>query len=129
MPTPVYINGFSGSVTIGSFTFDVVEWSIKVDNGLIDVTNTGSSSYGQFISGVNSGSVSIKAFWDTANVYTGTANLKPGVSATTTLTIGASGKTIVATMIIQSVNVVNSPTAGVQFNLEGKLTSSPTYPT
>ncbi len=125
-----YINGFGGDVTVGTFTFSVVEWTLKVDNGVIDVTNTGSSNYGQFIPGVNSGQVSIKAFWDTTSIYTGaTPNLLPGVSATFTGKIGTSGKTVTGTIIIMSISLGNSPSAGVSYDIEGKLTSAPTYPT
>lgn len=124
-----YINGFGGNVTMGSFTFSVVEWTLKVDNGLIDVTNTGSSNYGQFIAGVNTGQVSIKAFWDTTSVYTGSGpNLLPGQSGTFTGLIGNSLKTVTATVVIMSISLGNSPTAGVTYDIECKLTSAPTYP-
>ncbi len=130
MATPAYTNGFGGNVIFDEFEFGVVEWALKSENGLIDVTNTASSNWGQYISGMNQGSVSIKAFWDTANLYTAAdANLEPGVSGTATLKIGATGKSVVATLIIMSCNLVNSPTAGVQYDIEGKLTSAPTFPT
>ncbi len=129
MTTPVYINGRGGNVTFGGFTFSVVEWSLKVDNGLIDVTNTGSGTFGQFIAGINTGTVSMKAFWDTANSYTGTGNLKPGETGTATLLIGSSGQSVTVTaIVIMSVNLVNSPTAGVQYDIEAKLTAVPVYP-
>jgi len=129
MPS-TYTNGFGGNVTFGSFTFSVVEWSLKVDNGLIDVTNTGSSNWGQFISGMNNGTISIKAFWDTTNIYTGSsANLLPGQTGTATLLIGNTGKSVACSIIIMSVNLVNSPTAGVGYDIEAKVTSSPTFPT
>lgn len=128
MPS-TYINGFGGDVTFGSFVLHVVEWSLKVDNGLIDVTNTGSSSWGQFISGMNSGSVSVKAFWDTSNTYTGsTANLLPGNSGTAVLKIGNSSQQIGCTLVIMSIDLTNSPTSGVQYAIEGKITSTPTFP-
>src|SRR4051812_27353898 len=129
MTAATYANGFGGSVQFGSFTFQVTEWALKVDNGLIDVTNTGSSNWGQFISGMNNGTVSIKAFWDTTNIYTGsTANLLPGQSGTATLTIGSTAKTVACSIIIMSVNLVNSPTAGIAYNIEAKVTSAPTFP-
>jgi hypothetical protein len=125
-----YINGFGGSVTFGAFNFEVVEWALKVDNGLIDVTNTGSSNYGQFIAGVNTGQVSLKTFWDTTSIYTGaTANLLPGQTGSATLEIGPTNKSVVVSLIIMSIALTNSPTAGVTYDIEAKLTSAPTYPT
>ena len=122
-----YINGFGGDVTFAGATYHVVEWTLKVDNGLIDVTNTGSSNYGQFISGINSGQVSMKMFFDTSDTPTGN-NLLPGVTGTAVLAIGNSGMSIGASLIIMSISLGNSPAAGVTYDVEAKLTSAPTYP-
>lgn len=130
MATPVYLNGFGGTVTFGSFVWNVVEWSMKAENGLIDVTNVGSSNWGQFISGMNQGTVSMKGFWDTANVLTGaSANIVPGQSGTATLKIGNSVQQVSCSVVIMSIDLTNSPTAGVGFNAEAKITTAPTLPT
>lgn len=121
-----YLNGFSGHITFGGKTLEVVSWEMSSESGLIDVTNTGSSNWGQFIAGMNQGTVAIKAFWDTSDVPT--ATFTPGATGAMILSIGNSGKTITCSGIIQKFQVLNSPKEGVSIAIDAKITSAPVFP-
>lgn len=89
-----------------------------------------STVWGQFISGISAGNVSIKLFWDTSAVYTGaTPNLIPGATGAATLKIGNSGKSITAQIVITGVEMTNAPNAAVTWNVEAAFYSNPTFPT
>ena len=150
LPNRQYINGFGGDVTwrpledengdaLGGvpFEFPVASWELTDQNNLIDVTNTSSGLWMEFIGGTNEGSLSLKLFWDAnaANTYTSTAHsLVPGTRGEMTLLIGQDGTTPATGnihcpfVIIQTAKMAVSPKNAVTWDLECKLTGPPDFP-
>jgi len=114
------MNGFSGTVLCDAATLDITEWTCDVETEILDTTNTGdydivtARGWQSNINGVSKATGTVKTYWDTAAVPTSTTtvNIKNGSTATLTLNIGRSGRTIVMPVRVGKITV-NNPVKGV----------------
>jgi predicted secreted protein len=122
-----FVNGFGGSVTLGSATYDVTDWSLTVNAEAVDTTNTGDAGWESNILGAKSWEGSAKSFWDSAADPAGTA-FAAGVRATITLLVAATGKSYSGSCQLVADNIENPVKGAVAFGFNFKGTGPLTYP-
>lgn len=126
-----YVNGFGGSITFGASpaTLAVESWSLNINAEALDTTNTADSGWESNILGAKSWDGSLKTFWDSSAVPTGTAGFLPGTRATITLPVSGTGKDYTGTCQLTKVGTENAAKGVVTFTVDFKGTGALTYPT
>jgi hypothetical protein len=130
----LYENGFGGNVSWtpaggALFRFPVASWEFNTLQELINVTNTSSGGWNEWIAGVNDGTISLKVFWDENNHYT-SAVLLPGALGELVLEVGENPGTLFSfpEVIILSVKMLLSPKTATTWDVDFKVSGPPTYP-
>src|SRR5262245_33502457 len=93
-----FFNGFSGTVSFNSQTYNVESWKATVSAELLDTTNVGDNSFQTNISGVKKLTGDMKLYIDSAALPFGATYLVPGNSAVASLTLGNTSKSIATTL-------------------------------
>lgn len=124
------INGSSGSISFNGNTFCVTNWTLNGEATEIDVTTTCNAGAYSGIVGTTKFSGSATGFWDTSAMPTASAglNIRPGVTATMTLAIGASAKSFSFSATITKIAIGNPVNGAISFDFEFFASSTITYP-
>lgn len=118
-----FINGFSGTVLAGSYSLDITEWDADIETEILDTTNTSgydattARGWQTNINGVSKATGTVKTYFDTGNVPTGSngVNIRNGTSVTLQLNIGNTGKFITFSARVGKVTINNPVKAVVPF--------------
>ncbi len=113
-----FLAGMSGSVTVGTATWKLREWSLDMRTDASDVTNFSSSGYRENIAGLTGGSISASGPFDsTAMALTsGTSySFVLGASATINFTVTAR---------VTSIRVSTTVERAVEVNISAETTGS-----
>jgi predicted secreted protein len=120
--------GMGGSITVGSGTFPVSEWSLNVSNDSQDVTDTGSNGWVATLAGVNSAELSFRAWWGSGPSVLSTA-FAIGTSVTASLAIGSGSEAITGNFIVSGFTFTNNAKSTVEFQVTAKSNGAITFPT
>ena len=132
-------NGIGGIMKADTTTFAVLDWQFTTANKLVDVTNSGSSGYEEYITSVTGGSGTANCLWDSTNIpdngspgklepFRGTSGANDLVAFE--LTCGNSGKKYSFNAVVESL-AVNSNAAGgeaIKFSVAFKSSGAITTP-
>jgi hypothetical protein len=132
-------SGVGGSLSAGGTTFAVLDWQFTTANKLVDVTNSGSSGYEEYITSTTGGSGSANCLWDSTSIPDNGApgKLEPfrGTSGSNDLVAfelicGNSAKKYSFNAVIESLAVTNNATGGdaVKFSVSFKSSGTITPP-
>lgn len=118
------VSGKRGSITIGGNTYHVVDWTANIEIDQIDVTNTNSGGYREYISGLVGGTFSFTAVHNTTNTLVSQfAGLEVGAKGSGTFTI-AGGGSISGTIVFESIEYSSSVDGRVESNGSGRFTGT-----
>lgn len=136
---PTFHNGIGGTIKAATTTFAVLDWQFTTANKLIDVTNSGSGGYEEYITSVTGGSGSANCLWDSTSIpdagspgplepFRGTNGANDTVAIE--LTCGNSTKKYTFNAVIESLAVTSNATGGeaVKFSVAFKSSGTITPP-
>ena len=67
-----FTNGFGGTVTAGSLTLSVENWSGDIECEALDTTSTADGGFQTNIAGVKKGDITVHTYYDSSVAYAGT---------------------------------------------------------
>jgi hypothetical protein len=126
-----FLHGKSGKVTIGGTTVPVKSWKAKVHKDEADVTNTTSSGWREFQTGLKHVEFTVEAEWDSTNNPFG--NTEGNIDSVDTIAMalytdsaGSANITIAAAIIFES-DIDLSVENVVKYTVTGKSSGSVTF--
>lgn len=132
-------NGIGGTIKAGAVTFAVLDWQFTTANKLVDVTNSGSAGYEEYITSVTGGSGTANCLWDSTNIpdagspgpvepFRGTNGANDLVSME--LTCGNSAKKYSFSAVVESLAVTSNAAGGeaIKFSVAFKSSGAITTP-
>lgn len=117
-----FSSGKDGIVKVGSTDMKVTSWSFNDNSDALEVTNTSSGGFREYIGGLDGGDGSFTAHWDDTNKPT--TAMKPGdkVALTLTLITGTSYTfDAIITQIAYSVDVTGLVDYTANFTATGTI--------
>ena len=119
--------GKNGSIVVAGNTHHVTSWEAEVTAEAVDVTDSSSGSYREFIQGLVTGTLTADFVYNAATPPHGFGILR-GVTAVFTGTMGDAGDTISGSVLFTSVRYRTPIEGRVEFSINGQFTGSITEP-
>lgn len=125
-----FVSGKSGSISIGGSAYHVTSWSASLETEAPEVTNTNSSGYREYISGIRGGTGTFESKWDVDDPLTAKAtSIMLGASVALVFTIGNSQDSLTGNGILTSCDISSSVDGAVEVSGTFTFTGTITYPT
>ena len=119
-----FVKGNGGTFVFNSVTYNTITWSATVKNRLAETTCS-AAAYATYIGTVYEGTFEAEVVWDDAQTPETSLQILTGGTATATLKLGASSKTLTGTAIIESASPsINNQQDAVKYKISGKWTGA-----